>query len=299
MHVPVGNVSGNPWPIRAKALGLTHNNARKARPMSEHMPLKRKLDQLGKAVAKRESAKVYQFPLWGEPQRGVPNDFARSALFSARKGTGTEYLRDIAVFSQAGVNITYTGPQLTQDHLDVFEGIMHLARDMPEGNAVCFTARGLLKLIGRRTSGRDHERLLRTLKDLTATAVTVTGENGDVYWSSLLPEGAAKPSDGYYRVNISRQLIKLFERGFTVIEWEQRKQLTRKPLAQAVHVWLCSHEKPYPVTVQYLHDITGSNTKALKRFRQSLKAALTQLKDIGVLADWRIDERDKVHFVKA
>jgi hypothetical protein len=115
----------------------------------------------------------------------------------------------------------------------------------------------------------------------------------------LLPEWANREENGKFSIRINRDIIKLFERGFTIIEWEQRKTLTRKPLAQALHVWLCSHDKPYPVTVQYLHDITGSSTKQLKHFRASMKAALDELKSIGVLADWRIDERDKVHFVKA
>ena len=261
--------------------------------------LNQKLERLGKNIAVRESAKVYQFPLWGDPQRGVPNEFARSALFAARKGTGKEYLERVPIFSQQGFTVTYSGPRLTQDHLDVFEGIMHLARETPEGNTVYFTARGLLRLIGRKTSGRDYERLLRTLEQLTTTAVSIKRDDGALYWGSLLPEGAAKPENGQYAVVVNRQLIKLFERGFTVIEWEQRKALARRPLAQALHVWLCSHDKPYPVTVQYLHDVTGSQTKELRYFRHSLKVALDALKSIGVLADWYIDETDKVHFVKA
>ena len=267
--------------------------------MTTERKLDQQLDRLGKNIAARESAKIYQFPLWGDPQRGVPNEFARSALFAARKGTGSDYLRDEHIFSQVGISVTYSGPRLTQDHLDVFEGIMHLAREMPEGNTVRFTAHGLLKLIRRNTSGSDHARLLLTLTDLTATSVTIKRDNGALYWGSLLPEGAARPENGQYAVVINRQLIKLVERGFTVIEWQQRKKLARRPLAQALHVWLCSHDKPYPVTVQYLHDITGSQTKALKRFRQSLRTALDALKSAGVLADWHIDEADKVHFVKA
>jgi hypothetical protein len=261
--------------------------------------LEKRLESFGKAIAERESAKIYQFPLWGEVQRGVPNEIARSALFTARKGTGNEYLRDAPIFSQAGFSISYSGPRLTQDHLDVYEAIMHLAREMPEGNVVRFTAHGLLKLIRRCTGKTDHERFLRTLTDLTATTVKIKKDDGDVYWGSLLPEGAAKPAEGYYCVTVNRQLIKLFERGFTVIEWQQRKMLARRPLAQAVHVWLCSHERPYPVTVQYLHDITGSNTKELRYFRKNLKTALDELVKVGVLAGWRIDEDDKVHFVKA
>ena len=261
--------------------------------------LNQKLERLGKNITARESAKVYQFPLWGNPQRGVPNEFARSALFAAIHGKSREYLLDKPIFSQNGFSITYTGISLTQAHLDVFEGIMHLAREVPEGSIIRFTAHGLLKLIGRKTSGSDRKRLLLTLEELTATSVKIKRDDGAVYWGSLLPEGAARLENGQYAVVINRQLIKLFQRGFTVIEWQQRKALARKPLAQALHVWLCSHEKPYPVTVQYLHDITGSNTKELRYFRYRLKAALDELKSIGVLTDWHIDEADKVHFVRA
>ena len=84
--------------------------------------LEKKLESFGKAMAERESAKIYQFPLWGEVQRGVPNEIARSALFTARKGVGSEYLRDVPIFTQNGFSIIYTGGVLTQDHLDIFEG---------------------------------------------------------------------------------------------------------------------------------------------------------------------------------
>ena len=268
--------------------------------MTTKLELNQQLDRLGKNIAARESAKVYQFPLWGDPQRGIPNDFARSALFAATKGTDGIYRESVPIFSQGDFTITYSGPRLTQDHLDVFEGIMHLAREMHEGNAVRFTTKGLLKLIGRSTGKRDRDRLLRTLRHLTTTAVEIKRKDSSIYCGSLLPEWGEREKDTrHFTVRINRNLIKLFERGFTVIEWEQRKALTRKPLAQALHVWLCSHDKPYPVTVQYLHDITGSETKALRDFRKNLKKALDELKAIGVLADWHIDEADKVHFVKA
>ena len=261
--------------------------------------LNQRLERLGKNVAARESAKVYQFPLWGDPQRGVPNDLVRCALFAATKGIDGQYNENVPVFSQAGLSITYNGPSLTQDHLDVFEAIMHLAREVPEGNTVYFSAHGLLKLIGRGTGKSDHDRLLRTLTHLTATAITIKREGSGTYCGSLLPEWADREDSGKFSICVNRNLIKLFERGFTVIEWQQRKALARSPLAKHLQLWLASHDEPYPVTVQYLHDITGSNTKSLKKFRQNLKRALNRLKEVGVLVDWRIDETDKVHFVKA
>ncbi len=247
----------------------------------------------------KDSAKIYHFPLWSELQRGVPNGFARSALFAGIHGKGRDYLSDHLIFCQNGIEITYTGIRLTQAHLDVFESIMHLAREVPEGSVIHFTAYRLLKLIGRGTGKSDHVRLRRTLLELTATAIQIKHDGYGTYCGSLLPEWSDRDDDGRFSIHVNRDLIKLFQHGFTLIEWEQRKKLGKKPLAQALHVWLCTHENPYPVTVQYLHDITGSQTKVMKSFRQSLKAALDELKRIGVLLGWHIDENDKVHFVKA
>lgn len=267
--------------------------------MSLDAKIDRKLANIEKSITARESAKVYQFPLWSDPQRGVPNDLVRCALFAAVKGIDGNFHENMPVFAQDGLNITYSGPGLTQDHLDVFEAVMHLARNMPEGNAVRFTERQLLIIMKRSKGKTDRSRLLRYLKHLTATAISIERKSGDTYWGSLLPEGAAeRAEDGKFTIFVNRNLIKLFERGFTVVESEQRKKLARSPLAKYLQLWLSSHENPYPVTVQYLYDITGSRAKLLKHFRSNLKKALNRLKDVGVLADWRIDERDKVHFIK-
>ena len=110
-----------------------------------------------------------------------------------------------------------------------------------------------------------------------------------------MPNFAANLETGEFSVEINRQLIKLFDRGFTVIQWEQRRQLQKKPLAQALHLWILSHEnRPYPVTVAYLHDLTGSQMKQLKHFRAKLRIALNELQRVGVIAAWVIDSSDKV-----
>src|SRR4051812_37823553 len=83
------------------------------------------LDSLRDTVEKRESAKVYQLAFWADPQRGVPNEFARSALFAAVKLNEPRYLHQSTIFSQNGFAIKFTGKQLTQSDLDVFEGVVH------------------------------------------------------------------------------------------------------------------------------------------------------------------------------
>jgi hypothetical protein len=38
------------------------------------------IERLQEAVENRESAKIYQLPIWGDPMRGIPNELIRSAL---------------------------------------------------------------------------------------------------------------------------------------------------------------------------------------------------------------------------
>lgn len=261
-------------------------------------PLRKTLANLQQSFDRAESAKIYQFALWKDPQRGVPNEFVRSALFPAIQPNKAKYVEGQTLFGQDGFSITFTGKQLTQSDLDVYEGIMHIARGTHEGNKIRFSAHHLLKLIDRDTGKSQHLWLLKVLQRLTATSLLITRDGKKVFWGSLLPEGTAELEEGKFSIEVNRAMIKLFARGYTVIEWHQRRALGKKPLAQALHGWICSHAKPYAVTVQYLRDLTGSDTKDLKHFRSSLKVALEAIQATGAIAAWQIDERDKVHITK-
>ena len=95
------------------------------------------------------------------------------------------------------------------------------------------------------------------------------------------------------------ELGKLFERGFSRIEWEQRRKLLHKPLAQWLQFYYASHAKPVPVSVTFLRDTSGSATQVLWKFRQNLKAALGQIQAVGVISDWQIDSKtDLVHVTR-
>lgn len=255
------------------------------------------LERLRQGIAKREaeaeSAKVYQFPLWPESTRGVPNELIRSALFAAVDGHNRRQMRLEPISTHGSTVISFTGAQLTQAHLDVFEGIMHLSRGVYEGNRVQFSGHALLKLIGRRTSGREHDWLYGMLVDLASNTVSICKDNDDFFFGALLRAGAGSLKRGNYVVEITRELITLFDRGFTQIQWEQRRNLKQKPLACWLQMYYSSHAKPYPVTVDFLRKQSGSNVAELRKFRQNLKAALEEIKAVGVIKAWCIDA-DKV-----
>jgi hypothetical protein len=116
----------------------------------------RALARLGAAIAanpaKHEpqtpppaTAKLIQLPLWPEPVRGAPNSFLRSALFAAIQGKTRTGLKKQLLGSLQGLTVRYTGEQLDQSDLDVWEQAVHLARSHPLGNVCHFTAYAFLK----------------------------------------------------------------------------------------------------------------------------------------------------------
>ena len=252
------------------------------------------------SIQKREAEKIYQLEMWPEKDLGVPNELSRSALFAAidpRKPRA--HLQNQFIAAQGGYSIHYTGPQLDQSYFDVFQGIVHIARGVHEGNEVRFTAHQLLKLIGRSTGGDQHKWLYIAFQNLTATSVAIVKDGKRVFWDSLLRRGQGDIETGKYVIEISRDLAKLFERGFTRVEWEQRRRLIRKPLAQWLHFYYSSHAKPVPVSVEWLRETSGSTTQVLRKFRQNLKAALRQIQDVGVISEWHIDSKtDLVHVTR-
>ena len=89
----------------------------------------------------RGPAKVIQLPLWPEAKRGAPNAVLRGALFAAVQGKGRIALDRKLLAAQDGITIRYTGWQLTQSDLDVWEQTLHLARTQALGTKCYFTAR--------------------------------------------------------------------------------------------------------------------------------------------------------------
>ena len=90
-----------------------------------------------------------QLPLWPEPVRTAPNSFLRSALFAAIQGKGRRYMKKELLAAQKGVSVHFTGMQLDQSDLDVWEQAIHIARNHPLGNVCHFRGNAFLKSIGR------------------------------------------------------------------------------------------------------------------------------------------------------
>ena len=243
----------------------------------------------------RGPAKVIQLPLWPETKRGAPNAVLRGALFAAVH-KDRRYMDRELIAAQDGITIRYTGKQLDQADLDVWEQVLHLARTQALGTECHFTAHGFLKALGRQTGKSGHEWLQTALERLTG-AVVLISDGRRTYFGTLIEGGARDEDTGRYVVDINPKLAKFYGRSqWTQLDWEQRQQLRGKPLALWLHGFYASHAAPYPLSVEYLHKLSGSQTKQLRKFKQNLAEALRALEAVGAIKSFEI--RDELVHVR-
>ena len=235
----------------------------------------------------RGPAKIIQLPLWPEAKRAAPNAVLRGALFGAVQGKGRIIMDRVFLAAQDGITVRYTGVQLTQSDLDVWEQALHLARTQALGTRCRFTEKGFLKALGRQTGKSGREWLRSALARLTATAVEIS-DGRRTYGGSLL-EFSRDEDTGRTVLEINPKLAPFFGHSqWTQIDWEQRQLLRNKPLALWLHGFYASHAAPYPLSVEYLHKLSGSQTKRLRKFKENLTQALRDLQAAGAIKAFEI-----------
>ncbi|MFC7462305.1 plasmid replication initiator TrfA [Hydrogenophaga defluvii] len=243
-----------------------------------------------------------QLPIWPNDLRGLPNAFARSALFNvanARKGARTNLKRH-KVAALQGTSIDYTGEELRQDDEDCFLQILHLARMQEIGSEVRFTAYAMITELGWTRNSGSYQRLVDCLNRLNATAVavTVTREGGAVvenYTGSLIRSFRWREANGdaplrEWTVLLEREIIALFgPQSYTRLDWKMRMRLA--PMEKWLHSFYHTHRHPLKISVATLHRLSGSEIpeKEMRKFRYKLKKALATLVEQGFFIKAYID----------
>jgi TrfA protein len=273
--------------------------------MSEQ-PLSRDLatimESLGRTLGAKKAAttpeppggKVIQLPLWPEPMRGIPNPVVRSALFPAIPPNKRRFLDGELLASVDGIEIRFKGKQLTQKHFDTWLQAVHLAHYHPLGAECVFTAYAFLKAQGLPASKEHYDRLQAELTDLLQPAIITY--KGKTYAGGLLFRVRKDEFTRRYSLLLDPDIIKLFApHDYTILDWEQRRRLGSKYLAKWLHSFYASHAKPLRYSVAKLRELSGSKAKSLRHFREKLRRALDELKNIGAIEAWSIEKNDLVH----
>ena len=249
----------------------------------------------GKAQKKAATPdRQLKLELWPDEVRGVPNAILRGALF----GVGQErtiHKKRTLVAAVEGSEIRFKGETFNQTDLDVLEGMLHLAMPHPLGKRVEFTVHSFLKALGRGTSGKHHEEFKEQVMRLVTGGIEITDTKARVTFMGTLVSKAFREEDsGRYVVIFDKDMLNLYEAGYSHIDWNQRMALGKSTLAKWLHGFYATHAKPYPYKVETLHNLCGSADKSLRSFRQKLKKALDELICVRAIDGWIIDQDDLV-----
>lgn len=220
---------------------------------------------------------VYQMPFWPEETRGVPNALLRSALFSATTKSTRRYVDRELLHAQGDMRIRYSGPGLGQGDLDVWETVLHLARSYTQGFEIRTSSYQLLKLQSKADAGTNRKALHSCIVRLKASAVEI--EHGPYsYVGSLIDEAFRDMTTNEYVIRLNPRLCALFVHGsFTRVDWNVRRSLSGKPLAQWLHGYFSSHAKPFPIGIETLLRLSGSNDQSVHSGEQNVRRALDAL----------------------
>ena len=197
----------------------------------------------------------------------------------------------VLIAAQDGYTLKYAGTQLNQYDADVFFEALHRARREHHGAECKFTGASFLKAIGRTRNDLNYDDLDDSLRRLKAGIVDIhwTARGKPYVFTGNLIETVTRETDSkLYKLTFHKEIRTLFApASWTQLEWEERKALKGKPLAQWLHSYFSTHAKPYPVSVTFLHEKTGSPTALRAHFKPELRKALSSLQDlIGWKVEW-------------
>lgn len=275
------------------------------------------LDAVRRKTTERALAAPAQLPFWPDAVRGVPNGILRSALFGAIKRGKRRYVEREVFASVQGIDILYTGPRLDQSDLDVWQGALHLARLAPLGNRIEFTEKSFLRLIGRGGEGgvnigkSDRDWLKNALARLSANTVEIK-QGPYAYAGSLVDEYFRDEDSGRYVLVLNPRMKVMFGReGWTQIDWSLREALRGHPLAQWLHGFYSTHACPFPLKVETLHKLCGSEmgeaavsdanrSKSMSGWRDdrlipALNVLMAACLQVGQAFSWEITNGDLVN----
>ena len=261
--------------------------------------LKARVEKAKQALALQaasQEAAPAQLPLWPDAVRAVPNALLRGALFSISNVREVVKKRTLLA-SVKGIEVRFKGERLNQTDLDTWETIIHLARSQNLGSKVQFSAHSMLTMLGRHHGREQHEQLKEDISRLTGAVVEITiKETAQAFGGALVQSYYRDEVEQAYVIEVSPQLLKLYQAGNTYIDWSERQQLGNANLAKWLHGFYSSHAVQLPYKVATIRDLCGAKaTQRLGDFRKLLRTSLDLLvtRETSVTG-WSIDENDCV-----
>ena len=240
------------------------------------------------------------FPTIGSSRtRTIPNDYARSSLFTARSSRQPRLvlLREQLFHLHDGVTVFFTGTELrAADDEIVWLQILHYGKSVPLGESVEFSIKDLVRDVGWPKNGVYYQKARDCISRLKASEVLV--QNSGAYGSS----GAISLIDKYavsndrhgsptnYRVVIDTNLIALFAGStFTHHRWDEYRSLS--PVARRLADYVDSHKTPFPLYLERFGKMCGTRSQSVKAWAGTVRSACRELETAGMVKQCQLHEK--------
>lgn len=225
-----------------------------------------------------------------EDLRHIPNDYARSSIFTARNKTVPRrtFMHEPLFHYNEHVSILYTGIELrAEDDEIVWLQILNYGQRVALGEPFEFSVQDLVADIGWHKNGRYYDKARECISRLKANEVLALntkayGKSGAI---SLIQNYTAvndkngKPT--HYRVWIDPNLIVLFAGNtFTSHRWEVYRNLS--PVARRLADYIESHKHPFPLALDKFRDMCGSIDCTASSWRQTVKKACAEVQEAKI-----------------
>ncbi len=241
----------------------------------------------------------FQLDLWPDDKRAIPNDYARSSLFTVRNKREPRAALQGSILYHVDhrVTITFTGIELrAEDDLLVWQQILEYAKQYPLDQCVEFNLHQLCKDLGWPINGRNYKKARHCISRLKANEIKVTSERAcKGIGISLIRqyefEGHSEDAGSRYRVWIHRDLIYLFAgQTYTLVTWVTYRRLT--PIARRLYDYIASHKQPYPLGIDKFHLMCASTCASSRKWTQMVTLACRELVNARLVKNaWVADGR--------
>ena len=262
-------------------MGLT-NNKSFSPPVPSKLPRKPRVKKFSESeppefkVGKSTPAEV--IPIWAGEMRGMTPALLRGTLFGIFHDKDRPNVKGLQVCSMRGIYLSYTGELLNQLDLDVLIEVLHLGRGKKAGDDIKVSREELIRRLGLKSSGQTIQLLHERIERLLGGIVWVR-TNNENFQGGLISSVRWHDVTGEMVFTLHKEIVNLFPNN----TWAQfnpkvRNALGKNLLARWLHAHYATHVHPYPMTVETVHQLCGSEQSNPIEFRRQLKTAFTAIK---------------------
>lgn len=213
-----------------------------------------------------------------EDKRAIPNSFLRSALFGMVRKGRRALVADTPIFSMTQYELLFTGYELDQNDLELWDTLIYLAKDKQIDNELHISLYELCRQLKIADNNVNREAVIKRVERLKVGTVKIKTKT-QVFFGSLINNGFIdKLGDGKLVIEYNKKLMPLFTDGdYTLISADIRHLLGDNQLARWLYNFYESHNKPMPFSIDFIKKLCKSDSE-LKGFKQKLKIALENVK---------------------